>query len=62
MRIIPLNNNVKNRYDSIFKIATHAFVNALIPLLDLPEDDYIIVSNEIFKPGRDVKIMDIPIP
>ena len=59
MRIIPLDNKIKNRYDSLFKIATHAFVNGLIPLLDLPEDDYTIISNEIFKPGRDVKIMDI---
>ncbi|MBR0371898.1 MAG: hypothetical protein IJH63_14490 [Methanobrevibacter sp.] len=59
MRIIPLDNNIKNRYDSLFKIATHAFVNGLIPLLDLPEDDYIIISNEIFNPGHDMKIMDI---
>ncbi len=59
MRIIPIDNKIKNHYDSLFKIATHAFVNGLIPLLDLPEDDYIIISNEIFKPGHDVKIMDI---
>ena len=41
------------------KIATHYFVNALIPITDLPEDEYRIVSCEIFKPGKDVKSMDI---
>lgn len=59
MRIKPLENHVKNRYDSIFKIATQSFVNALIPLTDLPEDDYIIISSQIFKPGHDAKSMDI---
>lgn len=50
---------MKNRYDSILKIATHSFINALISITDLPEDDYRIVSCEIFKPGNDVKSMDI---
>ncbi|MBQ9026916.1 MAG: hypothetical protein IJ104_11240 [Methanobrevibacter sp.] len=59
IRIRPLNNEIKNSYDSIFKIATHAFTNALIPLIDLPEDDYIVMSSEIFSPGKDVKSMDI---
>ena len=59
IRIKPLENHVKNRYDSIFKIATQSFVNALIPLTDLPEDDYIIISSQIFKPGHDAKSMDI---
>ena len=50
---------MKNRYDSILKIATHSFINALISITDLPEDDYRIVSCEIFKPGNGVKSMDI---
>jgi len=59
IRIRPIENDVKNSYDSILKIATHYFVNALIPITDLPEDEYRIVSCEIFKPGKDVKSMDI---
>ena len=59
IRIRPIDNDIKNSYDSILKIATHYFVNALIPITDLPEDEYRIVSCEIFKPGKDVKSMDI---
>ena len=59
IRIKPINNSVKNKYDSIFKIATHAFTNALISIAEIPEDDYEIISCEIFKPGEDVKSMDI---
>ena len=59
MILKPIDNSIRNKYDSIFKIATHAFVNALIPLIELPEDDYEIRSCEIFSPGGDVKSMDI---
>ena len=59
IRIRPINNSLKNKYDSILKIATHAFTNALIPIIDLPEDDYVVVSCEIFSPGKDAKSMDI---
>ena len=59
MILKPIDNTIKNKYDSIFKIATHAFVNALIPLIELPDDDYKIRSCEIFSPGGDVKSMDI---
>ena len=41
------------------KISSHCFTNALIQVLDLPEDEYTVVSCEIFSPGRDVKSMDI---
>lgn len=43
----------------MFKISTHAFLNALIPLTNLPEDDYEIISSEIYFHGRDVQAMDI---
>ena len=59
MILKPIDNSIKNKYDSILKIATHAFVNALIPLMNLPEEDYKVVSSEIFSPGGDVKSMDI---
>ncbi|MBR5953927.1 MAG: hypothetical protein IK021_00630 [Methanobrevibacter sp.] len=59
IRIRPINNSQKNKYDSLLKIATHAFTNALIPIIDLPEDEYEVVSCEIFSPGKDVKSMDI---
>ena len=59
MRIKPLDNSIKNRYDSIFKIATHSFTNALIQITELPDDEYEVVSCEIFAPGRNVKSMDI---
>lgn len=59
MIIRPIDNSIRNKYDSILKISSHAFVNALIPLMDLPEDDYRIISCEIFSPGEDVKSMDI---
>ena len=59
MRIKPLDNSIKNRYDSIFKIATHSFTNALIQITELPDDEYEVVSCEIFSPGKDVKSMDI---
>ena len=59
MILKPIDNSIKNNYDSILKIATHAFVNALIPLMNLPEEDYKVVSSELFAPGDDVKSMDI---
>lgn len=59
IRIKPLNNSTRNNYDSILKIATHAFTNALIPIIKLPEDEYEVISCEIFSPGNDVKSMDI---
>ena len=59
MRIIPFNNSLKNKYDSIFKISSHCFVDALIQIVDIPEDDYELLSCEIFSPGKDVKSMDI---
>lgn len=43
----------------MLKIATHAFTNALIPIMKLPEDEYGVISCEIFSPGKDVKSMDI---
>ena len=51
MTLKPIDNSIKNNYDSILKIATHAFVNALIPLMNLPEEDYKVVSSELFAPG-----------
>lgn len=59
MRIKPLDNSIKNQYDSLFKIATHSFTNALIQITELPDDEYEVVSCEIFSPGKDVKSMDI---
>lgn len=59
IRIIPFNSSIKNQYDSIFKISSHCFVDALIQIVDLPEDGYGLVSCEIFSPGKDVKSMDI---
>ena len=59
IRIRSISNSTKNNYDSILKIATHAFTNALVPIINLPEDEYEIISCEIFSPGKDVKSMDI---
>ncbi len=59
IRVIPLSNSVKNQYDTIFKVASHSFTNALIQITDLPCDEYELVSSEIFSPGKDVKLMDI---
>lgn len=59
MRIKPLDNSIKNQYDSLFKIATHSFTNALIQITELPDDEYEVVSCEMFSPGKDVKSMDI---
>ncbi len=56
---MQVDNSVKNKYDSILKIATHAFTNALIPIVELPDDEYEVISCEIFSPGKDVKSMDI---
>ena len=56
---MQVGNSVKNKYDSILKIATHAFTNALIPIVELPDDEYEVISCEIFSPGKDVKSMDI---
>ena len=59
IRIRPIDNKTKNSYDSMLKVAAHAFTNALIPITDIPDDDYEVLSCEIFKPGADVKSMDI---
>jgi len=59
IKIRPIDDSMKNKYDSILKIATHAFTNALITLVCLPEEEYEVMSCEIFSPGKDVKSMDI---
>ncbi|SDA37030.1 hypothetical protein [Methanobrevibacter millerae] len=46
-------------YDSILKIATYSFVNALVRGTDLADDDYEVIASDIFRPGSDVKSMDI---
>ncbi|MBR0371465.1 MAG: hypothetical protein IJH63_12270 [Methanobrevibacter sp.] len=38
IKIRPIDDSMKNKYDSILKIATHAFTNALITLVCLPEE------------------------
>ena len=59
IRIRPISFKIKNRYDSILKLPAHCFVNALIQITNLPEDDYEVVSCEIFQPGKDIQSMDI---
>lgn len=46
-------------YDSILKIATYSFVDALVRGTDLEDDDYEVIASDIFRPGQDVKSMDI---
>ena len=55
----PLENNITKPYDSILKIATYSFVNALVRGTDLADDDYEVIASDIFRPGSDVKSMDI---